>query len=106
MLDAAEVAPGWRVLDISTGTGEAALMMLPIVGALGFVVGADMFELRLPAQDGGSAGSSTPSSHPVNAASIASCGKSRVMNTIRVRRSSLGHCGSSLPPLPRCSGWA
>src|SRR5690242_17173045 len=42
VLAAAEIAPGWRVLDVSTGTGEAALMMLPIVGASGFVVGADI----------------------------------------------------------------
>jgi ubiquinone/menaquinone biosynthesis C-methylase UbiE len=30
------------VLDLCTGTGEAALMMLPIVGASGLVVGADI----------------------------------------------------------------
>jgi ubiquinone/menaquinone biosynthesis C-methylase UbiE len=30
------------VLDISTGTGEAALMTLPIVGASGLVIGADI----------------------------------------------------------------
>jgi len=30
------------VLDVSTGTGEAALMALPIVGASGFVIGADI----------------------------------------------------------------
>jgi SAM-dependent methyltransferase len=42
VLGAAEVAPGCRVLDVSTGTGEAALMMLPIVGASGFVIGADI----------------------------------------------------------------
>lgn len=38
----AEVAAGHRVLDVSTGTGEAALMALPIVGATGFVIGADI----------------------------------------------------------------
>jgi SAM-dependent methyltransferase len=42
VLAAAEVAPGYRVLDISTGTGEAALMTLPIVGASGLVIGADI----------------------------------------------------------------
>jgi ubiquinone/menaquinone biosynthesis C-methylase UbiE len=36
------VAPGNRVLDVSTGTGEAALMALPIVGATGFVIGVDI----------------------------------------------------------------
>jgi len=35
VLAAAEVAPGCRVLDVSTGTGEAARMMLPIVGTSG-----------------------------------------------------------------------
>ena len=30
------------MLDVSTGTGEAALKALPIVGASGFVVGADI----------------------------------------------------------------
>ena len=39
---AAEVAPGSRVLDVSTGTGEAALAVLPIVGAAGVVIGADI----------------------------------------------------------------
>jgi ubiquinone/menaquinone biosynthesis C-methylase UbiE len=42
VLAAAELAPGYRVLDISTGTGEAALMALPIVGASGLVIGADI----------------------------------------------------------------
>jgi tRNA A58 N-methylase Trm61 len=40
VLAAAEVAPGWRVLDVSTGTGEAALVMLPIIGRSGLVIGA------------------------------------------------------------------
>jgi SAM-dependent methyltransferase len=42
VLAAAEVAPGGRVLDVSTGTGEAALMTLPIAGASGLVIGADI----------------------------------------------------------------
>jgi len=42
VLGAAEVAPGCRVLDVSTGTGEAALGALSVVGASGFVVGADI----------------------------------------------------------------
>jgi SAM-dependent methyltransferase len=42
VLAAAEVAPGCRVLDVSTGTGEAALMTLPIVDASGVVIGADI----------------------------------------------------------------
>jgi ubiquinone/menaquinone biosynthesis C-methylase UbiE len=42
VISAAELAPGYRVLDISTGTGEAALVALPAVGASGVVVGADI----------------------------------------------------------------
>jgi SAM-dependent methyltransferase len=42
VLAAAEVARGRRVLDVSTGTGEAALMILPTVGASGIVIGADI----------------------------------------------------------------
>jgi ubiquinone/menaquinone biosynthesis C-methylase UbiE len=42
VLAAAAVKPGCRVLDVSTGTGEAALMALPLVGIEGFVVGADI----------------------------------------------------------------
>jgi ubiquinone/menaquinone biosynthesis C-methylase UbiE len=38
----ADIAPGSRVLDVSTGTGEAASMALSIVGMSGFVVGADI----------------------------------------------------------------
>src|SRR5689334_7583766 len=42
LLAAAEIAPGFRVLDVCTGTGEAALMTLPIVGDSGLVIGADI----------------------------------------------------------------
>jgi ubiquinone/menaquinone biosynthesis C-methylase UbiE len=42
LLAAAAVAPGCRVLDVSTGTGEAALMTLPIVGTSGVVIGVDI----------------------------------------------------------------
>jgi len=42
VLAAAEVGPGQCVLDVSTGTGEAALMALPMVGASGAVVGVDI----------------------------------------------------------------
>ena len=31
-----------RVLDVASGTGEAAAMAIPIVGDTGFVVGADI----------------------------------------------------------------
>lgn len=49
LLTAAEVAPRCRVLDICTGTGEAALMTLPIIGTQGFVVGADISPAMLEA---------------------------------------------------------
>ncbi len=42
VLAAAAVGPGCRVLDVSTGTGEAARMALPLVGKEGLVVGADI----------------------------------------------------------------
>ena len=42
VLAAAAVQPGCRVLDVSTGTGEAARMALPLVGIGGLVVGADI----------------------------------------------------------------
>jgi ubiquinone/menaquinone biosynthesis C-methylase UbiE len=49
VLAAAKVGPGCRVLDICTGTGEAALMTLPIVGASGLVIGADISPAMLEA---------------------------------------------------------
>jgi ubiquinone/menaquinone biosynthesis C-methylase UbiE len=42
VISAAEVTPGHRVLDVSTGTGEAALIALPAIGASGIVIGADI----------------------------------------------------------------
>jgi len=42
VLAAAEVQAGRRVLDVSTGTGEAALAILPTIGASGLLVGADI----------------------------------------------------------------
>ena len=42
VISAAEVVPGCRELDISTGTGEAALIALPAVGVSGVVIGADI----------------------------------------------------------------
>ena len=49
LLAAAEVAPGCRVLDVCTGTGEVALMTLPIVGASGLVIEADITPATLEA---------------------------------------------------------
>jgi len=42
VLDAAAVGSKSRVLDVSTGTGEAARMALPLVGNEGLVVGVDI----------------------------------------------------------------
>ena len=42
VLAAAAVGPKCRVLDVSTGTGEAARKAIPLVGAEGVVVGADI----------------------------------------------------------------
>jgi ubiquinone/menaquinone biosynthesis C-methylase UbiE len=42
LLAAAQVSAGHTVLDVSTGTGEAALVTLPTVGFAGLVVGADI----------------------------------------------------------------
>jgi len=42
VLAAAAMEPRFRVLDVSTGTGEAARMALPLVGTEGVVVGADI----------------------------------------------------------------
>jgi ubiquinone/menaquinone biosynthesis C-methylase UbiE len=42
VLAAAEVQAGHRVLDVSTGTGEAALAIMPIIGSSGVLVGADI----------------------------------------------------------------
>ena len=49
VLAAAEVALGYRVLDVSTGTGEAALMAFPIIGTSGLVIGADISPTMLEA---------------------------------------------------------
>jgi ubiquinone/menaquinone biosynthesis C-methylase UbiE/uncharacterized protein YbaR (Trm112 family) len=42
VLAAATITEGCTVLDICTGTGEAAAALLPLVGAAGAVVGADI----------------------------------------------------------------
>ena len=52
VLGAAKVAPGQRVLDVSTGTGEAVLAALPIIGASGLVIGADIAPAMLEAARG------------------------------------------------------
>jgi ubiquinone/menaquinone biosynthesis C-methylase UbiE/uncharacterized protein YbaR (Trm112 family) len=42
VMSAARIAPGQRILDVSTGTGEAAALALPILGPSGLLVGADI----------------------------------------------------------------
>jgi ubiquinone/menaquinone biosynthesis C-methylase UbiE len=42
VIAAAQVQSGSRVLDISTGTGEAAVAALPVIGPSGILVGADI----------------------------------------------------------------
>ncbi len=61
---AAGVAEGHRVLDVSTGMGEAALAALPIAGPSGGVVGADISVAML---EGARARLQTPLFLPVTA---------------------------------------
>ena len=42
VIAAADVQSGSNVLDISTGTGEAALAVLPVIGPSGTLIGADI----------------------------------------------------------------
>jgi len=42
VIAAAQVAPGDRILDVSTGTGEAALGALQVIGPSGRVIGVDI----------------------------------------------------------------
>src|SRR5262245_1004321 len=49
VLAAAGVQAGSRVLDVATGTGEAALAMMPIVKPGGSVIGADISPAMLKA---------------------------------------------------------
>jgi ubiquinone/menaquinone biosynthesis C-methylase UbiE len=42
VLAAAEVQPGDRVLDMCTGTGEAARAIMPVIGASGQLIAADI----------------------------------------------------------------
>src|SRR5690242_5577962 len=42
VLDAADVQPADHVLDVSTGTGEAAVAILPVIGASGRLIGVDI----------------------------------------------------------------
>lgn len=52
VIAAAEVQAGDRVLDVSTGTGEAALAIIPVIGASGRLIGADIAPAMLEAARG------------------------------------------------------
>jgi ubiquinone/menaquinone biosynthesis C-methylase UbiE len=52
VLGAADVQPGDRVLDVSTGTGEAAVAIARVVGASGHVIGADIAPAMLESAGG------------------------------------------------------
>ena len=49
VLAAAKVRRGCRVLDVSTGTGEAAIAIRPVVGSSGSLVGVDISTAMLEA---------------------------------------------------------
>lgn len=61
---AAGVTEGHQVLDVSTGTGEAALAALPVAGSSGRVIGADISAAML---EGARARLKTPQFLPVTA---------------------------------------
>ena len=52
VLGAAEVQLGDRVLDVSTGTGEAAVAIIPVIGPSGLLIGADIAPAMLEAARG------------------------------------------------------
>ena len=52
VLDAGDLRPGLRVLDVSTGTGEASFAIIPRIGSSGLLVGADIAPAMLNAARG------------------------------------------------------
>ena len=42
VLGAADLQPGDLVLDVATGTGEAAVAIMPVIGPSGRLIGADI----------------------------------------------------------------
>ncbi|SRR6266496_5014268 len=52
VLAAGDVRPGLSVLDVSTGTGEASLAIIPRIGPSGLLVGADIASAMLHAARG------------------------------------------------------
>jgi ubiquinone/menaquinone biosynthesis C-methylase UbiE len=52
VLDAANIQPGDRVLDVCTGTGEAAVAIVPAIGAPGRLIGVDIAPAMLESARG------------------------------------------------------
>ena len=108
VLAAAAVGPNCRVLDVSTGTGEAARMALPLVGTEGVVVGADISPEMLTSARAGLFGSpflpvaadgqALPSATPASTPSFASW----ACNSFRIQRGALGNSGAFCA---RAVGW-
>src|SRR5499427_693107 len=52
VLSAADIRPGDRVLDVCTGTGEAAVLIVPTIGASGHLIGVDIAPAMLESARG------------------------------------------------------
>jgi len=52
VLGAADVQPGDQVLDVETGTGEAAVAIMPVIGASGRLIGAHIAPAMLESARG------------------------------------------------------
>src|SRR5215472_17667530 len=52
VLEAADVQPGDQVLDVCTGTGEAAVAIAPAIGASGCLIGVDIAHAMLESARG------------------------------------------------------
>jgi len=52
VLGAADLQPGDQVLDVATGTGEAAVAIMPVIGPSGRLIGADIAPAMLESARG------------------------------------------------------
>src|ERR1700738_3583763 len=52
VMSAGDLRPGLRVLNVSTGTGEASWAIIPRIGLSGLLVGADIAPAMLQAARG------------------------------------------------------
>jgi len=52
VLSAADIRPGDRVLDVCTGTGEAAVLIVPTIGASAHLIGVDIAPAMLESARG------------------------------------------------------